>query len=63
MNRILPWEYNLKRIENITPSMRYDGKSDFTEWQKAARAKLSELLGMGRINKPENPEFIIEYKK
>lgn len=63
MNKILPWQYNLKRIENITPSLRYDGKSDFGEWQRKARAKLCELLGMHRMQKPENPEFIIEYKK
>ena len=63
MNRILPWEYNLRRIENITPSLRYDGVSDFLEWQRVARQKLSELLGMDRIEKPENPEFIVEYIK
>ena len=29
-----------------TPSMRYDGKSDFSVWQKEARKKLIELLKM-----------------
>ena len=63
MKGLMPWQLNLKRIENITPSMRYDGKSDFGEWQRTARAKLSELLGLHRIQKPEAPEFDIEYKK
>ena len=61
MNRILPWQYNLRRIEAITPSLRYDGKRDFADWQTEARAKLSELLGLSRIQKPENPDFVIEY--
>lgn len=63
MENLLPWELNLKRIENITPALRYDGHSDFKEWQTTARAKLCELLGMHRISKPNNPEFVIEYKK
>lgn len=31
---------------NHTPSMRYDGKEEFSAWQKKARAKLEELLGL-----------------
>ena len=63
MKGLLPWQLNLKRIENTIPSLRYDGKSDFDEWQKIARAKLSELLGLNRIQKPDLPEFTVEYKK
>ena len=44
--KLLPWQYNLKLIENITPEMRYDGKEDFSLWQSRARAKLAELLGV-----------------
>ena len=29
-----------------TPSMRYDGSVAFSDWQKTARAKLEELLGL-----------------
>ncbi|MBQ8230303.1 MAG: acetylxylan esterase [Lachnospiraceae bacterium] len=35
-----------KLAANHTPSMRYDGKEDFSTWQKKARAKLEELLGL-----------------
>ena len=34
-----------------TPSLRYDGKSDFSEWQRLAREKLYELLGMAKMEK------------
>ncbi len=37
--------YN-NQLRGIAPSMRWDGKSCLTEWQKAARKKLSELLGL-----------------
>ena len=38
------YEYGL--FKALTPSLRYDGSVDFYEWQKNARAKLSELLGL-----------------
>ena len=53
------YEYSV--FKGILPSMRYDGKSDFSQWQTTARNKLSELLGLplgecdGEVN--------IEYKK
>ena len=53
------YEYSV--FKGILPSMRYDGKSDFSQWQTAARNKLSELLGLplgecdGEVN--------IEYEK
>ena len=60
---ILPWKYNLQRIEGMTPSLRYDKKRPFAAWQEEARAKLAELLGMHNIHKPQNPAFCVEYVK
>ena len=39
-------EFIKKIAANHTPSMRCDGKEDFSAWQKKARAKLEELLGL-----------------
>ena len=39
-------EFIRNKINSIEPQMRYDGKEDFKEWQKKARAKLEELLGL-----------------
>lgn len=39
-------EYITYRTQSVTPSMRYDFKEDFQEWQKKARTKLEELLGL-----------------
>lgn len=39
-------EYEVKLFKAAERSMRYDGKMPFGEWQKMARAKLSELLGL-----------------
>ncbi len=47
-------------MKRITPSMRYDGKEDFTSWQKRAREKLSELLGMQYFEKCDE-DFKIEF--
>ncbi len=41
----LPIKTVLNHTEKITPSMRYDG-GDFAQWQKKAKEKLSELLGL-----------------
>ena len=56
-----PAEYTLELVKNTTPSMSYDGNENFAEWQTRARAKLSELLGMDRINPPKEDGFKIEY--
>ncbi len=45
-----------------TPELRYDGKSDFAEWQRKAKAKLAELLGMHKYQKCE-PNFNLEHRK
>ncbi len=35
-----------KLLDEVVPSMRYDGEEDFFAWQQKARAKLWELLGL-----------------
>ena len=39
-------EYINKVVNTKAPSMRYDGNVSLEEWQKEARAKLEELLGL-----------------
>jgi len=48
-------------IEKRVPEMRYDGKEDFSEWQKRARAKLWELLGLDMITACDL-DFLVESK-
>lgn len=55
------YEYNKDLLKKVVPSMAYDGK-DYENWKIAARAKLSELLGMEKFAKVE-PEFSIEYEQ
>ena len=62
MMKVLPWMYNQEIIKNIKPAMRYDGTKPFDVWQKEAKEKLAELLGMKNLNKAENTNFTIEYK-
>lgn len=57
-----PQELNLKIMEEKIPEMRYDGKENFSDWQKRAKAKLYELLGMDKFEKCD-PLFNIEYDK
>ncbi|MBQ8320892.1 MAG: hypothetical protein IJX92_00825 [Clostridia bacterium] len=61
--KVLPWMYNHKIIEEISPEMRYDGKESFDAWQKRAKVKLGELLGMKNIKKTDDTHFTIEYVK
>ena len=49
MMEILPKDYNLELIKNITPSMRYKDGEDFAQWQANARARLCELLGFDNM--------------
>ena len=58
-----PAEVNLKHIERVKPSLRYDGTIPFEDWKKAAKEKLCELLGMDKIERCENAAFAIEYTK
>ena len=49
MNGYLPLEHHYRLIKDNTPSMRWDGKEDINAWQKKAKEKLYELLGIGEI--------------
>ena len=57
---MLPAELNAQAIQNIQPSMRYQG-GDFFAWQKNARNKLCDLLGMDKFA-PCDPNVAIEYE-
>ncbi|MBR2931058.1 MAG: hypothetical protein IKC32_07495 [Clostridia bacterium] len=52
---------NYELLTGITPAMRYADGMDFSEWQKTARAKLFDILGMNKYEKCD-PLFNIEYK-
>lgn len=54
------YEQSKELIQRVSPSMSYGG-GDFQEWKKAARNKLSELLGMDKFEKV-NHDVSIEYQ-
>jgi hypothetical protein len=54
----IPFVNNNAIMRGITPSMRYDGSMPFEVWQKEARNKLSELMGMDKFQKCD-PDFRI----
>ena len=56
-----PAEYTLELVKSSNPSMAYDGGENFADWQRRARAQLSALLGMDRINPPKEDGFRVEY--
>ena len=58
-----PAEYTLELVKATTPTMSYDGKEDYAAWQKRARAKLAELLGMDKIRPSKEDGFNVEYVK
>ena len=51
MNTLSPHEKVLEIMKNMVPSMRYDGKEDYAQWQKKAREKCKELLGLSQFQK------------
>ncbi|MBE7052111.1 MAG: hypothetical protein E7395_06035 [Ruminococcaceae bacterium] len=53
--------HEYKLFKKLNPSMRYDGSTDFFAWQKNAKQKLNELLGLPLESCDANLE--IEYKK
>lgn len=55
------FEFNTELIRNVVPSMKYKGES-FLEWQKEARAKLIDLIGLDRFEKTE-AKTEIEFEK
>ncbi len=58
---VTAFENTKKVLKNVKPSMAYDG-GDLISWQKSAKEKLSELLGMDKFTKVL-PETEIEYDK
>lgn len=44
--KVKPHDYNLEILRKTKPEFRYDGAEDFALWQKKAREKLAELLGL-----------------
>ena len=46
---MFPAEYELCLMRKTTPSLRYSKSEDFLTWQKNARAKLRELLGLDKM--------------
>lgn len=57
-----PKEFLMNLFENFVPEMRYDGSVSIEEWQKAAREKLADILGMKYMVKCDY-DFMIEETK
>lgn len=55
------YEYTKELIKDVVSSMSYTG-GDFNEWKQNARAKLSNLLGMEKLESVE-PELEIELEE
>lgn len=62
METLLPLEKELSLMSKITPSFSYDSKENFSLWQKRAKTKLQELLGMDKFVL-QKPEISIEYDR
>ncbi len=58
-----PFNHNSALAAMATPSMKYKGDEPFSDWQKKARAKLVQLLGIDRIKRATDTKFNIEYIK
>ena len=54
------YENNKYFLGKVIPSMSYDG-GDIKTWQKSAKAKLSELLGIEKFCKVD-ADFNIEFE-
>ena len=55
------YEFNKERIRKMIPSMAYDGE-DVAAWQKTAKEKLAELLGLDRFERCD-PDLKIEFSE
>ncbi len=55
------YEFNIELMKKVKPSMSYKGEN-FLQWQKEARQKLIELIGLDRFEKTA-PELEIEFEK
>ena len=62
METLLPLEKELSLMSKILPSFAFNGKEDFALWQKRAKDKLKELLGMDKFVS-QKPEISIEYDR
>lgn len=62
MKSLTPHQINNHIMRNTKPSLAYDGTLPFSEWQKVAKRKLWELLGMDKFQKCDS-NFTIEYTK
>lgn len=58
-----PKTFLMDLYENYIPEMRYDGKVSVDEWQKSAREKLSDLLGLQYMVKCDHDFKITETKE
>lgn len=59
-----PAELEERALRAVTPRCRYQDGEDFAAWQKAARARLHELLGLDRFEAVDpEPEMEYEHKK
>lgn len=54
------YEYNIELMQKCSPALAYDG-GDFDKWRKAAREKLSSLIGLDKFEKVP-AELQIEYE-
>lgn len=52
------YEFNKELIQKVKPTMSFSG-NDFEGWRTAARAKLSELVGLDKFTKCD-PDLILE---
>lgn len=62
MSKLNNHEKVMELTKKIVPSMRYDGKQDFSVWQSEARKKLCNLIGLDKFEKCED-KLQIEYTK
>ena len=56
---MLPHELHQWQLLQTVPALRYPGGQPFEQWQRTARAKLTELLGLNAFQK-YNPDFAAE---
>ncbi len=59
MKTINSHQYEYDFLKKSTPKLRYDGKEPFNVWQKRAKGKLTELLGLPLESCA--PETVVEY--
>lgn len=63
MKKMLPQTLNQKNVENTKPAFRFDPSMDVSQWQARAREALRSLLGLDKIQKPQDDHFTVEYER